>query len=196
MCGFLVNESGVWCGASARLVPAMGQLVGSSLAEGTAVRLGWKYRLTGREFFSASCCFAFVFFWTQNRLNETTFSAILYFIKISMQYMNWGGKCSPERLMQFSYFTWTTAFLPHYSWETALTSHSTQQFTGFQWGGVGLQTWHRFLAVSTGHFSIWRVPSIQGLNYCHLEGNQLIPVRSHCTPGHLIRHQLVCGICH
>lgn len=27
-----------------------------------------------------------------------------------MQYMNWGGKCSPERLMQFSYFTWTTAF--------------------------------------------------------------------------------------
>lgn len=42
VCGFLVNESGVctWSGASARLVPAMEQLVGSALAEGTAVRLG------------------------------------------------------------------------------------------------------------------------------------------------------------
>lgn len=134
-----------------------------------------------------------------SRLNETTFSAIFYFIKISVQYMNWGGKCSPERLMQFSYFTWTTASLPHYSWETALMPHSTQQFTGFQWGGVGLQTWHCFLAVSKGHFSIWRVPSIQSLNYCHLEGNRLKPTVSQgltvlldtnsglsCSVGHVI----------
>lgn len=187
MCGFLVNESGVctWCGASARLVPAMEQLVGSALAEGAAVRLGWKYRLTDREFFSASCRFADGFvFWMWNRWNETTFSAIFCFIKISVQYMNWGGKCSPERLMQFSYFTWTTAFLPRCSWETALMSHSTQQFRGFQWGGVGLRTWHCFLAVSMCRFSIWRVPSIQSLNYCHLDGNRLKPIRSHCIPGH------------
>lgn len=48
--------------------------------------------------------------------------------------MSWGGKWSPERLMQFSYYTWTTAFLPRYSWETVFMSHSTQQFTGFHGG--------------------------------------------------------------
>lgn len=82
-------------------------------------------------FFSAFRCFTVVICLTWNRWNETTFSAIFYFIKISMQRTNWGGKWSPERLMQFFYYAWTTASLPHYSWETAFTSHSAQQFTGF-----------------------------------------------------------------
>lgn len=177
-----------------RCVHVMWSLCKAGACHGAAGGLysGWGYccqaggKITGREFFSSSCCFAddFFFFGMWNRWNETTFSAIFYLIKMSMQYMNWGGKCSPERLMQFSYFTWMTAFLPRCSWETALMSHSTQQFRGFQWGGAGLRTWHCFLAVSTRHFSIWRVPSNQSLNYCHLAGNWLKPIRSHCIPGH------------
>lgn len=46
--------------------------------------------------------------------------------------MSWGGKWSPERLTQFSYYAWTTAFQPHYSWETVFMCHSKQQFTEYQ----------------------------------------------------------------
>lgn len=115
-------------------------------------------------FFSAFHCFTVVICLTWNRWNETTFSAIFYFIKISMQRTSWGGKWSPERLMQF--FIMLGRQPPYLTilgrQRSRLTQRSNLQDLG---GGGGQQIWHQFLAVSIGHFRIWRVLSIHSLKY-------------------------------